>query len=50
MADKEYNYLEEWKSSAKKNKKTTKPYKPRRIWGLKRLASFASKYKPKDKK
>ena len=49
MADKEYNYLDEWKAAAKKNKKTTKPYKPRRIWGLKGLSTFASKYKPKSK-
>ena len=49
MADKDYNYLDEWKAAAKKNKKTTKPRKPRKIWGLKGLASFVSKYKPKTK-
>jgi len=50
MADKNYNYLEEWKKSAKKNKKTTKVYKPRKILGLAGLQTFAATYKPKDKK
>jgi hypothetical protein len=48
MGDKDYNYLDEWKAAAKKNKKT-KTYKRKKIWGLKGLASFASKYKPKTK-
>jgi len=46
MADKDYNYLDEWKAAAKKNKKKKKPPKRKKIWGLKGLASFASKYKP----
>jgi hypothetical protein len=53
MADTDYNYLEEWKKSAKKNKKTTKVYnKPKRkkILGLAGLQTFAVTYKPKDKK
>jgi len=49
MAEKEYNYLEEYKKNAAKNKKKTKARKPRKIWGLKGLASFVSKYKPKTK-
>lgn len=49
MADKDYNYLDEWKAAAKKNKKSTKAYKPRKIYGLKGLQTFASKYKPKTK-
>ena len=52
MADTDYNYLEEWKKSAKKNKKTTKVYnKPKRkkILGLAGLQTFAATYKPKTK-
>ena len=47
MAEKEYNYLDEYKKRAAKNKKKKKPPKRKKIWGLKGLASFASKYKPK---
>tara|TARA_R110000744_G_scaffold99126_1_gene191514 strand:- start:404 stop:562 length:159 start_codon:yes stop_codon:yes gene_type:complete len=50
MAEKEYNYLDEYKKSVAKNKKNKKPPKRKKIWGLKGLASFASKYKPKTSK
>tara|TARA_R100000988_G_scaffold86256_1_gene49095 strand:+ start:99 stop:269 length:171 start_codon:yes stop_codon:yes gene_type:complete len=51
MADKNYNYLDEWKASAKKNKKkTTKAGKRKKILGLQGLQTFASTYKPKTTK
>lgn len=46
--EKDYNYLEEWKANAKKNKKkTTKMKKRKKILGLANLNTFASTYKPK---